>query len=163
MSLYGPSPIGDLAYDHISVYREFEARGFSSEIVPLLKKLGLGIAAGAGTTALGDAVSGGDSPSSRRDLTYVLHLRQECMIYQPFYLSSDFEARGLGSEIVPLLKKLGLGIAAGAGTTALGDALGGSDSSSAAAPAATPASRRELTYVHHIISARRYPLACTRC
>lgn len=51
----------------------------------------------------------------------------------------DIDARGLSSEIVPLLKKLGLGIAAGAGTTALGDVLGGSSDSSAA-----PASRRDV-------------------
>lgn len=56
----------------------------------------------------------------------------------------DIDARALSSEITSILKKLGLGIAAGAGTTALGDALGGSDSSSAATPSATPASKREL-------------------
>lgn len=69
-----------------------------------------------------------------------------------FELSRDLEARSLGSEILPLLKKLGIGAAAGAGTTILGDVLGGSDSS---APAA-PASKRDLTYVHILRQERMF-------
>lgn len=52
----------------------------------------------------------------------------------------DFDSRSLSSELGPLLKKLGLGAAAGAGVTALGDALSGSSDSSAA-----PASKRDAT------------------
>lgn len=130
-----------------------------SDLLPLLKKLGIGAAAGAGTTILGDALGGSDSSSaaapaataaSKRDLTYVLSRLPGSMFSLPLCLPSDFEARGLGSDLLPLLKKLGIGAAAGAGTTILGDALGGSDSSSAAAPAATPASRRDFMYVRHL-------------
>ena len=59
----------------------------------------------------------------------------------------DLATRGLASDIIPLLKKLGLGVAAGAGTTILGDVLGGGDSSSAPASTATPASKRDFEYV----------------
>ena len=40
-------------------------------------------------------------------------------------LQRELDGRGIASEIVPFLKKLGLGAAAGAGTTILGDELGG--------------------------------------
>ena len=63
-------------------------------------------------------------------------------------LTRDFEARGLSSELGPLLKKLGIGAAAGAGTTILGNLLGGDDSSSSApASTATPASKRDFESV----------------